>query len=375
MSDMIVNPVPGLLNALTDVPGLRVGHTTLIGDGHLTGATVVLGPPGGAVAAVDVRGAGPGTRETDALAPGNVVQRVDAVLLTGGSAYGLDAAGGVVSWLEQAGRGHRVGPEATHVVPVVPTAALFDLGRGGEFRARPGAAAGYDAIRAAAASGEHAVVEQGVVGAGTGALSGGLKGGIGTASVLLPGGVVVAALVAVNSAGSCVDPATGLPYGLISGLHHSDGRSEFGDLSAPTADVRERAGKRLLDLAADRASLHPLNTTLGVVATNARLGRGHAGKLATAGHDGMARAIRPCHTLADGDTIFALATGAVEGPPPRPGLLDEHARGDSVNQILAAGADVVTRAIVHALLAADSVTTPWGHIASYRELYQERPAR
>lgn len=370
MTSADVRPIPGPHNAITDVPGLRVGHTTLVGDGHLTGTTVVLAPPGGAIAAVDVRGAGPGTRETDALAHGNVVQRVDAIALTGGSAYGLDAAGGVVAWLEEAGRGHRVGPDPVHVVPVVPTAALFDLGRGGDFRARPGAAAGYEAIRAAAASDEYAEVEQGAVGAGTGAFSGGLKGGVGTASVLLPGGVVVAALVAVNSHGSFMDPATGLPYGRYHELRHADGRPEFGDLRTPTADVRERAQQRLLELAAERELLHPLNTTIGVVATNARLGRGHAYKLAVAGHDGMARAIRPCHTLADGDAIFALATGAVEGPPPHAGLLADHARGDSVNQILAAGADAVARAIVHALLAAESVTTPWGHIASYRELYQ-----
>jgi putative pantetheine hydrolase len=370
VTEASVYPVPGPRNAITDVPGLRVGHATLAGDGRLTGTTVVLAPPGGAVAAVDVRGAGPGTRETDALAPGNVVQRIDAVVLTGGSAYGLDAAGGVAAWLEQAGRGHRVGPDPAHVVPVVPTAALFDLGRGGDFRARPGAAAGYDAIRAAAAGQERAAVEQGVVGAGTGAVSGELKGGIGSASVLLPGGVVVAALVAVNSDGSFVDPATGLPYALGAGLRHADGRPEFGDLPTPSADTRERAHKRLLELVAERAPLRPLNTTLGVVATNARLGRGHTHKLATAAHDGIARSIRPCHTLADGDTIFALATGGVEAPPPRAGLLDEHGRADSVNQILAAGADVVARAIVRALLAAETVTTPWGHIASYRELYQ-----
>jgi putative pantetheine hydrolase len=369
----VPTPVPGPLNAITDVPGLRVGHTTLVGDGHLTGTTVVLAPPGGAIAAVDVRGAGPGTRETDALAPGNVVQRVDAVMLTGGSAYGLDAAGGAVAWLEEAGRGYRVGPDPAHVVPVVPTAALFDLGRGGDFRARPRAAAGYNAIRTAAATDEHAAFAQGIVGAGTGAISAGLKGGLGSASVLLPGGVVVAALVAVNSHGSALDPASGLPYGLYHGLRHADGRPEFGDLlpTAPlTAEVRNRARQRLLELSAERALLHPLNTTLGVVATNARLGRGHARKLATAAHDGIARAIRPCHTLADGDTIFALATGTVEGPPPNAAVLEDHARGDSVNQILAAGADVVARAIVHVLLAAESVTTPWGHIPSYRELYQ-----
>ncbi|MFJ6213910.1 P1 family peptidase [Streptomyces sp. NPDC092296] len=360
-----MTPHPGRRNAITDVPGIRVGHARLDGAGALSGTTVVLAPPGGAVAAVDVRGAGPGTRETDALAPGNLVQRIDAVLLTGGSAYGLAAADGVAAWLERAGRGHRVGPDPSQVVPVVPTAALFDLGRGGDFRARPDAATGRAAIEAAAASAAGAAVAQGSVGAGTGAVAGGLKGGVGTASVLLPGGVVVAALVAVNSQGSTVDPAGGLPYGVADGLRYADGVPEF-PLRAPGRAAAERA---LLLAVPPPQWPAPLNTTLGVVATDARLDRAHTRRLATAAHDGMARAVRPCHSLADGDTVFALATGTADPPPPRPGLLPEHGPADAVNQLLAAAADVFARAVAHAVLAADSVTTPGGHLAGYRELF------
>ncbi|SCF93034.1 Peptidase family S58, partial [Streptomyces sp. LamerLS-31b] len=152
------------VDALTDVAGVRVGHATRTGDGRLTGTTVVLAPEGGAVAAVDVRGGGPGTKETDALDPRNVVQRVDAIVLTGGSAYGLDAAAGVMAWLEERGRGVRVGPDPAHVVPVVPAACVFDLGRGGDFRARPDAATGRAAVEAAAASTPGAPVPQGCVG-------------------------------------------------------------------------------------------------------------------------------------------------------------------------------------------------------------------
>ncbi|MEV4437580.1 P1 family peptidase, partial [Streptomyces sp. NPDC049577] len=185
-------------DALTDVPGLRVGHARR----GLTGTTVVLTEPGGATAAVDVRGGGPGTRETDALDARNLVQRVEAVVLTGGSAFGLDAASGVAAWLEDAGRGFRVGPDPAQVVPVVPAAALFDLGRGGDWRARPDAALGREAAEAAARTPSGAPVAQGNVGAGTGAVAGGLKGGIGTASTVLPSGITVAALAAVNAAGA-----------------------------------------------------------------------------------------------------------------------------------------------------------------------------
>ncbi|MGA5700237.1 P1 family peptidase [Peterkaempfera bronchialis] len=369
-TDATESPRPGPRNAITDVPGIRVGHARLAGERALSGTTVVLAPLGGAVAAVEVRGSGPGTRETDALEPGNVVQRIDAVVLTGGSAYGLAAADGVAAWLEEAGRGHRVGPDPSHVVPVVPTAALFDLGRGGDFRARPDAATGRAAIAAAAASPPGAAVPQGSVGAGTGAMSAGMKGGVGTASTVLPSGTVVAALVAVNALGSPVDPASGLPYGCADGLRYADGSAEF-PLRAPGPAAAERAGRRLRELAAQREHLAPLNTTLGVIATDARLDRAHTRKLAVAAHDGMARAVRPCHTLSDGDTVFALSTGTAEPPPPHPGLLPEHGPADSVNQLLAAAADVFARAVAHAVLHARSVTTPWGHLPAYRELYPE----
>lgn len=190
------------VDAVTDVAGVRVGHATRVGGGWLTGTTVVLAPKGGAVAAVDVRGGGPGTKETDALDPRNLVQRVEAVVLTGGSAYGLDAASGVMAWLEEQGRGVRVGPEPTHVVPVVPAACVFDLGRGGDFRARPDAATGRAAVEAAAATPPGAPVTEGCVGAGAGAVIGALKGGVGTASVVLDSGITVGALVVANAVGS-----------------------------------------------------------------------------------------------------------------------------------------------------------------------------
>ncbi|WP_264935177.1 P1 family peptidase, partial [Streptomyces sp. A012304] len=193
------------VDALTDVAGLRVGHATRTGDGWLTGTTVVLAPEGGAVAAVDVRGGGPGTKETDALDPRNVVQRVDAIVLTGGSAYGLDAASGVMAWLEEQGRGVPVGPDPAHVVPVVPAACVFDLARGGDFRARPDAAIGRAAVEAAAASEPGAPVPEGCVGAGTGAAVGALKGGVGTAAKVLDSGITVAALVVANAVGSVLD--------------------------------------------------------------------------------------------------------------------------------------------------------------------------
>lgn len=203
----------GTTDSITDVPGLRVGHARVAGDGALSGTTVVLAPVGGVVAAVDVRGGGPGTRETDALDPRNVVRRIDAVVLTGGSAYGLDSAAGVMAWLEERRRGVRVGPDPSHVVPVVPAACVFDLGRGGDFTARPDASTGRAAVEAADASGDHAHVETGAVGAGTGAVVGGLRGGVGTASVVLESGITVGALVVVNAVGSAVDPATGALYG------------------------------------------------------------------------------------------------------------------------------------------------------------------
>jgi L-aminopeptidase/D-esterase-like protein len=340
------------VDALTDVAGVRVGHATRTGDGWLTGTTVVLAPQGGAVAAVDVRGGGPGTKETDALDPRNLVRKVDAIVLTGGSAYGLDAASGVMAWLEEYGRGVRVGPDPAHVVPVVPAACVFDLGRGGDFRARPDSATGRAAVEAAAASAPGAAVPEGCVGAGTGAAVGQLKGGVGTASTVLDSGITVAALVVANAAGSVTDAETGVLYGEMF----------QGRVRCPEGPVHEAARRRLVEIAA-RSGPPPLNTTLAVVATDADLSKSQAQKLAGTAHDGIARAVRPVHLLNDGDTVFALATGQ------RP--LDA---GDplALNAVLAAGADVVTRAIVNAVRAADSVAGPGGEWPSYEELYGGR---
>lgn len=362
------DPRGGGDGGLTDVAGLRVGHATLTGGGRLTGTTVVLAPEGGAVAAVDVRGGGPGTKETDALDPRTVAQRIDAVVLTGGSAYGLDAAAGVMAWLEEHGRGFRVGPDASHVVPVVPAACIFDLGRGGDFRARPDAAAGRAAIEAAAASEPGSPVPTGCVGAGTGAVVGGLKGGVGTASTVLGSGITVAALVVVNAAGSALDQGTGVLYG-----EYFAGRVRY-----PEPEVHEAAlGKLAEALAAN--SRPPLNTTLAVVATDAALTRAQAQKLAGTSHDGIARAVRPVHLMHDGDTVFALATGAHPLTPPgqrsdgpaeaEASLATEAFAAGVLNEILAAGADQVTRAVVGAVRAAESVQGPGGTFPSYRELY------
>ncbi|MFF8992259.1 P1 family peptidase [Streptomyces sp. NPDC014983] len=336
------------VDALTDVAGVRVGHATRTGEGRLTGTTVVLAPEGGAVAAVDVRGGGPGTKETDALDPRNVVQRVDAIVLTGGSAYGLDAASGVMAWLEERGRGVRVGPDPAHVVPVVPAACVFDLGRGGDFRARPDAATGRAAVEAAAATASGAPVPQGCVGAGTGAATGRLKGGVGTASTVLDSGITVAALVVANAAGSVMDPETGVLYGEL-----WEGRVDY-----PEEEVHAAALRRLEETGAGRTP-PPLNTTLAVVATDADLTKAQAQKLAGTAHDGIARAVRPVHLLHDGDTVFALATGT---HPLVPHPL-------ALNEVLAAAADMVTRAIVRAVRTAESVEGPGGTWPSYGELY------
>ncbi|MFF3938940.1 P1 family peptidase [Streptomyces phaeofaciens] len=337
------------VDALTDVAGLRVGHASRTGGGWLTGTTVVLAPPGGAVAAVDVRGGGPGTKETDALDPRNLVQRVEAIVLTGGSAYGLDAASGVMAWLEEQRRGVPVGPDPAHVVPVVPAACVFDLGRGGDFSARPDAATGRTAVEAAAASEPGAPVPQGCVGAGTGAVVGLMKGGVGSASTVLDSGVTVAALVVANAAGSVTDPETGVLYGEL-----FQGRVEY-----PQARVHEAARRRLAESAAKNAP-PPLNTTLAVVATDADLTKAQAQKLAGTAHDGIARAVRPVHLLHDGDTVFALATGT------RP-LDSTHPL--ALNDLLAAGADLVTRAIVRAVRAAEPTAGAGGAWPSYTELY------
>lgn len=288
---------------ITDVAGVLVGQAERIGDGWLTGVTVVV-PPAGSVVAVDVRGGGPGTRETDVLAAGIA----HAIVLTGGSAYGLAAATGVQQWCEETGRGLPILPDV--IVPIVPAAVIFDLGRGGDPTLRPDAEMGY----AAAVSASSGPARRGCVGAGTGAVfaSVGLKGGVGTASIRLAGDVVVAALVVANA------------YGAPIRLSASGGQASA-----------------------------PAHTTLAVVATNARLDHARVQRMALTGHDGIARAIRPVHTIVDGDTVFAFATGAVDPQPPD-GWLGDASVGAAV-AVHAAAADAVQLAIDDAVTAATSV--------------------
>jgi L-aminopeptidase/D-esterase-like protein len=335
---------PGPHNALTDVPGLRVGHASLAGPGALSGTTVVLAPPEGAVGGVDVRGAAPGTRETDLLHPGNTVQRVHAVVLSGGSAFGLAAATGVMARLEADGTGF---PMPGGVVPIVPSAVVFDLGRGGDFGARPDAATGSAAYDAAVGG----PVPEGVVGAGTGAVAGGLKGGVGTASAVLDDGSVVAALAVVNAAGSPVDPATGQLHGVRAGLP-----GEF-----PPVAVDAAAAATLRAIARPAPPVAGTATTLAVVATDVTLDKAGCGRLATMGHDGLARAIAPAHTAMDGDVVFGLSTAA----RPAPELA-------ALVALQAAAADVVSRAVAHAMLAAETVTTPARTWRSYRDVVGAR---
>lgn len=339
--------------SLTDVVGLRVGHHRRIGRGWQTGTTVVHCPEG-AVAAVDVRGGGPGTRETDALDPCNLVDRVHAICLSGGSAYGLATADGVMAELERRGLGVPVGPEPDQVVPVVPTAVIFDLGRGGDFSRRPDAAFGTRALRAAKVR-----VGRGSVGAGTGARAGGLQGGVGMASTLVELGerpVRVAALAVVNAAGSPVDLASGLPW------------------FAPAALRRPAAAeRRALREIVTAASAVPLNTTIGVIATDADLSRPEAQRLAMSAHDGLARAIRPAHGLTDGDAVFALATGAVALATAADGAPNDAATGLArgpasravrLNQLYAAAGIVFARACTDAVVTATTV----GASVAYRDV-------
>lgn len=323
------------MNAITDVPGIRVGHVQKTGSGWLSGVTVVLPPPG-TVGSVDVRGGGPGTHETDALDPTTLVSTVDAVVLTGGSAFGLVSAHGAQRWCEEQGRGFAV---PGTVVPIVPAAAIFDLGRGGDVHARPDADMGYQAAATAFASGDHAAVVRGNVGAGTGAVvaRGQYKGGVGTASITLDGGVVVGALAVVNALGTPMFGAAG---------PQPSARSVV-----PPLDARGRVP----------AQPHGLNTTLVVIATNAILDVAECKRTANSGHAGLARALDPSHTLADGDTVFALATGAV-------GLdrSTEQARQVSLITLQSAAAEVVRLAVLDGVLAAEDITTAAGTFPAYR---------
>lgn len=320
---------PGRFNALTDVAGIQVGSFT--DTATVSGVTVVLCTEG-AVGAVDVRGAAPGTRETDLLAPENLVEKVQGIVLSGGSVYGLAAADGVVRWLSERGCGFPLGDG--QVAPIVPAAVLFDLGRGSQFV--PPVNAEWGRLACEAAAGQRPV-DMGCVGAGTGAMAGGIKGGLGSASLVLDSGLTVAALMAVNPNGSVINPATGRPWEI--GLESA---AEFGDL-----------GRRSVRLPPQASGAPARSTTIGVVATDAALSKAQALKVAQMAHDGLARSIRPAHTMFDGDTVFCLATGR-RPLPAAPGLF-EGPQAPSLNAIGHAAADCTARAIIHAVLQAKTL--------------------
>jgi L-aminopeptidase/D-esterase-like protein len=310
--------------SITDVPGLKVGHCTL--TERPTGCTVVICEEG-ATAGVDVRGSAPGTRETDLLTPLNSVQKVNAIVLSGGSAYGLDTAGGVMRYLEEKNLGYKIGKLG--VVPIVPAAILMDLGVG-NFKIRPNGESGYKACVAATTG----PVAEGNVGAGAGATIGkmfgpnfSMKSGLGTASAKIADtGLVVAALVAVNAVGDVVQPGTGK---VVAGARSEDGKGYRDSMAAIMNGYRVVARPGA-------------NTTIGVVATNAKFTKTQMQKIAQMAHDGYARAINPVHTMADGDTIFALSTGTSEAAA-------------DLSAIGAIAATVMARAIVRAAMMASSI--------------------
>ena len=347
-----IQPV-GLLGSgsITDVAGIRVGHhqhcdpdatvstDAVAGRGWACGTTVVNAPPG-TVGGVDVRGGAPGSREIELLHPSNSVRHVDAVVLSGGSAFGLAAADGVMRWLEERGRGVQM---TGGTVPIVPAAVIFDLPVGA-WSSRPDADFGYAAAESAGTD-----VAVGCVGAGVGARAGVLKGGVGTASVTLECGVTVGALVVVNSAGDVFDPATGLPW-------MADLAAQFG-LRPPPAD-------QIAAYAARHRELSPLNTTIAVVATDAALSKAGCHRVAVAAQDGLARSIRPVHTPLDGDTVFVLATGAVEVPPNDNTPVAMSPETALVTAVGAAAADCLATAVVAGVLAAE----PVAGVPGYRDL-------
>ena len=387
---------PGPANSLADVAGIGVGHAVCEDGAGDSGVTMIVAPKS-ATASVDVRGGGPGTRETDLLAPHNTVQAVHAIGLCGGSAFGLDALTGAMAELERRGIGFPVlGPEhPDKLVPIVPGAVIFDLLLG-RWDSRPDAATGAAATAAAldavvgdvvgggvGAAGQGTAEQRGSgqaalngnVGAGLGASAGALKGGFGQASAVLPegtplAGVTVAVGIVVNPQGAVFDPATGLPWGVAAELNGefaryglSDGLVDGEPVGAE--GVNRLKNKNLLGTKITADMLAPkLNTTIGVVATDAPLTKAQAKRLALAGHDGIARAIRPAHMPMDGDTLFALATG-------------EHGSGatgvergvDDIGMSLlsAVAANTVERAIVHAVLAAESA---FG-VPSWRDVVKE----
>ena len=332
-----------LLNAITDIPGIAVGHAQ--NEQALTGCTVILCPEG-TTGGVDQRGGAPGTRETDLLRPMHLVNHVDAILLAGGSAFGLDAASGVMQYLEEHGRGVNTGPA---IVPIVPAAILFDLAMG-DAHIRPDKEMGYQACLNAATT----PPDQGNVGAGTGATVGkilgpgqAMKSGIGTASMEIGNGVVVAAIIAVNAFGDVVSPENGTIIAGARTLQKGPVKIGSGPIFADTMEImKNMAGRAILEFASRQ------NTIIGAIATNARLDKEEINKVAQMAHNGLAAVIRPAHSMLDGDTIFALATNKKKA---------------DVNIVGAFAAQVVREAILNGVLAAAAIaSTPSANSISAR---------
>jgi L-aminopeptidase/D-esterase-like protein len=324
---------PGPTNSISDVSGLRTGHSS---DAKLkSGVTVVIADRP-ATAAVSILGGAPGTRETDLLEPHNLVETVDAIVLSGGSAFGLDAASGVQAWLHENGRGFEVGP---HRIPIVPAAILFDLINGGEKdwgRYSPYRELGFAAAEAAVAA-----TNSGTIGAGTGALTANLKGGLGTASAKV-GKFTVGAVVAVNAMGSATIGDT--RYFWAAPFEQGD---EFGGLGLPFGKIEPGLPIKFRDQSGKEKS----NTTIAIIATDAVMTKAQAKRLAISAHDGFARALWPAHTPFDGDTVFAMATGTSAVTPELDDFID----------LCAASSAVMARAIargVYAAVKADNDLTP-----------------
>lgn len=308
-----------MYRAITDVSGIKVGHYT--DKKAVTGCTVILCEQG-AVAGVDVSGSSPGTRETDLLRPGNLVEKVQAVVLSGGSAFGLDTAAGVMRYLEEQGFGYET---SAGKVPIVPAAIIFDLNVG-DSKIRPGANEGYQACLAAT----DGKVAEGCVGAGTGATVGkilglqrAVKSGLGTASQKIAGDVVVAALVVVNAVGDVIEPGMGK---ILAGPRKADARGFLSTSKLWKGEFEEK--------------VPPFNTVIGVVATDARLDKAEANRLARVAQVGIARTIDPCHTMYDGDALFTLSSGEEEA---------------DLSALGAAAAEVVAKAVVRAIQKAESL--------------------
>ncbi len=341
-----MTPRTGPRNLITDVPGLKIGNAE---DGLSRTGTTVIVTETPAICAVDVRGGGPGTRETDALAADTLVERVDAIVLSGGSVYGLAAADGVTAWLGAQGRGFGLGRVAgTPKAPIVPAAILFDLANGGD--KAWGIAPPYRDLGLRATQTAGYEFDIGSVGAGAGAMAGALKGGLGSCSTVLEDGARVGALVAVNSFGSVVAPGG---RAFWAGAFEIDG--EFGGVGPPETRVSDR----VWGLAKRNPGVGE-NTTLACVAVDADLTPAEARRLAVMAQDGLARAIRPVHTPFDGDLVFALATCCRPLPNPRPFAL---------TRLGAAAADCLARAIARGVYAATA--WPGGGVTTWRTL--QRP--